>query len=153
LGYFKKLWKLLRYVVTTILSSDIKRNFEHLPTLHLILNLSWWMRPTDVVIWLETTTGVETIGHKPHVLFACSCMCTYYGDINLLLVSAHFQLAVMKPEKGLGEHLLMQQSQLSVNLCLSHNIKYSFRQCMTLSVISVPAEASRRHIFLCICTC
>lgn len=74
-------------------------------------------------------------------------MRTYYCNINLLLVSAHFQLAVMKPEKGLGEHLLTQQSQLSVNLCLSHNIKYNFRLYMTLSVVGLPAETSRRHIF------
>ena len=81
------------------------------------------------------------------MLFVCSRMRTYYCNINLLLVSAHFQLAVMKPEKGLGEHLLTQQSQLSVNLCLSHNIKYNFRQYMTLSVVGLPAETSRRHIF------
>ena len=131
LGYFKKLWKLLRYVVTIILASDFKRNFEHLHTLHVLLRSSW-MRPIDIVIWLERTTDVETIGLKPHVLFVCSCMCSYFCDINLLLVSAHFQLAVMKPEKGLEEHFSMQQCQLSVNFCLSHNIKYDFRKCMTL---------------------
>jgi hypothetical protein len=61
------------------------------------------MRHTGVIIWLETTTGVETIRHKLHVLCVCSCICTYYCDINLLNVSAHFQLAVMKPEKGMGD--------------------------------------------------
>ena len=62
-------------------------------------------------------------------------MCMYYCDINLLhisFVSAHFQLAVMKPENGLGEYFMMQQYQLLVNFCLSHNIKYNFRQFMTL---------------------
>jgi hypothetical protein len=63
------------------------------------------MKPTGVVIWLETTTGIEKIGHTPLVSFVCSYTCTYYCDVNLLyigFVSAHFQLAVMKPEKGLG---------------------------------------------------
>jgi hypothetical protein len=63
------------------------------------------MEPTGVVIWPETTTGIDKIGHKPLVLFVCSYMCAYYCDVNLLhigFVSAPFQLAVMKPEKRLG---------------------------------------------------